>query len=83
MPDESISTRLLSINAGVEYYKIYNSSLMNENGRNICDKAFSKLENLSFYVESTHGIHIHKLKAQAREMKKIMALRLFSLTILV
>nr|WP_301409888.1 DnaB-like helicase C-terminal domain-containing protein [Borreliella japonica]WKC88552.1 DnaB-like helicase C-terminal domain-containing protein [Borreliella japonica] len=49
---------------------IQDYSFMNENERRICDKACSKLENFSFYIENTHNIKIHELKAQARKMKK-------------
>lgn len=68
--DESIMTSLISINAGFEYDKIQDYSFMNENERRIFDKAYSKLENFSFYIENTHSIQIHELKAQARKMKK-------------
>ncbi|MBB6213668.1 DnaB-like helicase C-terminal domain-containing protein (plasmid) [Borreliella californiensis] len=31
---------------------------------------YFQLNNLSFYIKSMQGIQIHKLKAQARKMKK-------------
>lgn len=55
---------------------------MDENERLKCNKAFSKIQNFIMRVDNTYGINIHELKAQARKMKKIMALRSFSLTIL-
>lgn len=67
---ESLTMSFVSINSGVEYYKIENNSLMNENERDMYEKACSKIENYSFYIESTSNIQIHELKAQARKMKK-------------
>ncbi|WP_420025762.1 DnaB-like helicase C-terminal domain-containing protein [Borreliella valaisiana] len=60
----------MSMNAEVEYYKICNNSLMNENERQMCNEAHAKLKNFSICVDDTHGIQIHELKAQARKMKK-------------
>ncbi|WP_215536372.1 DnaB helicase C-terminal domain-containing protein [Borreliella bavariensis] len=68
--DYSLFTSLVAINSGVEYDKLEDKSLMDENERQKCVKACSKLENFSFYIENTHNIQIHQLKAEARKMKK-------------
>lgn len=78
---KSIVVRLMAMNAEVEYHKICNNILMDENERLRCNKAFSKIQNFTMR-DNTHGINIHELKAQARKMKKITAMRSFSLTIL-
>ncbi len=58
------------MNVGVEYHKICNKILMDENERLMCDKAYSKIQNFTMLVDNTHGIHIHELKSKARKMKK-------------
>ncbi|WP_210377327.1 DnaB-like helicase C-terminal domain-containing protein [Borreliella garinii] len=66
----SITMSLVSINSGVEYDKIENNSLMNENERDIYEKTCSKIENYFIVVDNTPNIRIHDLKAKARKMKK-------------
>ncbi|WP_421136375.1 DnaB-like helicase N-terminal domain-containing protein (plasmid) [Borreliella yangtzensis] len=44
-PHESIPLKLISINAGVEYHKICNNSLMDENERQMYHEAHAKLKN--------------------------------------
>lgn len=78
--DESLYMTLVSINSGVEYDKVEDKSLMDENERQKCVKACSQLENFKLYINDQPGIAIHQLKAQARKMKKNTALRLFSST---
>nr|WP_233464689.1 DnaB-like helicase C-terminal domain-containing protein [Borreliella bavariensis] len=81
MPSKSIVRRLISLNADIEYHKIY-SNLMNKNELISYNKSLSELNNFSLYIESTQGIQIYELKAQFRQMKKIAMLRLFLLIIL-
>lgn len=47
-----------------------NSFLMSKNEVISYNQTISKLNNLPFYIESTQGIQIHELKAQARKMKR-------------
>ncbi|WP_325064327.1 DnaB-like helicase C-terminal domain-containing protein [Borreliella bavariensis] len=69
MPSKSIVRRLISLNADIEYHKIY-SNLMNKNELIAYNKSLSELNKLSLYIESTQGIQIYELKAQSRQMKK-------------
>nr|WP_316261618.1 DnaB-like helicase C-terminal domain-containing protein [Borreliella garinii]WNZ74036.1 DnaB-like helicase C-terminal domain-containing protein [Borreliella garinii] len=74
--------RRMAMNSGVEYHKIRNNRLMDENERQMCVKAHSKTKNFKLYITDIFGIKIHQLKAQARKMKKNTALILFSSTTL-
>ncbi|WP_234932108.1 DnaB-like helicase C-terminal domain-containing protein [Borreliella garinii] len=67
---KSIVVRLMAMNSGVEYHKICNNILMNENERLMCDKAYSKFKNFKMRVDETCNIDIHELKSKARKMKK-------------
>ncbi|WP_215538080.1 replicative DNA helicase [Borreliella bavariensis] len=65
-----IAMTLMSINSGVEFHKINRKSLMDENERQKCVKACSKLENYPIVVDNAPNILIHDLKSKARKMKK-------------
>nr|WP_214646007.1 replicative DNA helicase [Borreliella spielmanii] len=65
-----IAMTLISINSGVEFYKINKKSLMDENELQKCEKACSKIKNYSIVVDNTPNILIHDLKSKARKMKK-------------
>lgn len=70
VPSKNLMTRLMAMNSGVEYRKICNNILMNENERLMCDKAYSKFKNFKMYIKGASVIRIHELKAHAREMKE-------------
>ncbi|ABH02420.1 hypothetical protein BAPKO_4530 (plasmid) [Borreliella afzelii PKo] len=70
MSSEAIMVRLIAMNSGVEYDKIFNNILMDENERLRCVKACSKIENFKMRIDETCRIDIHELKFKARKMKK-------------
>lgn len=70
MSSESIMVRLIAMNSGVEYDKIRNNILMDDNERLRCVKACSKIENFKMRIDETCRIDIHELKFKARKMKK-------------
>ncbi|MCR8910239.1 DnaB-like helicase C-terminal domain-containing protein, partial [Borreliella burgdorferi 297] len=71
MSSEAITMRLISIDSCIEVGKLLNSGLMNKNEVIKCDKSISKIINYPLYIESTRGIQIYELSAQARLMQRI------------
>lgn len=69
MSSESIVVRLMAMNSGVEYDKIY-SNRMDDNERLMCGKAYSKIQNFKMRIDETCRIDIHELNFKARKMKK-------------
>ncbi|WP_420025383.1 DnaB-like helicase C-terminal domain-containing protein (plasmid) [Borreliella yangtzensis] len=67
---EDLMTRFMAINAGVESRKICNNRLMDENERQKCGKAYSKIKNFKMYIKGASVIGIYELKAHARKMKE-------------
>ncbi|WP_215538931.1 replicative DNA helicase [Borreliella bavariensis] len=70
MSSKSIAVRLMAMNSEVEYDKICNNILMNDNERLKCNEAHSKCKNFKMRVDDTCKIDIHQLKLKARKMKK-------------